>query len=416
MTWLRSRYRCLTSRGPESLAETCAYYALLPLAWLYGGVGLVRSALYRVGLLRSVRFEVPVVSVGNLAVGGTGKTPMVDYVAKYFLARGKRVAVVSRGYGGSGVGEIGIVSDGQSLLLPADVAGDEPRLLAQRNPGLIVVVAPRRGRGVRAAIDRFGAEVIVLDDGFQHLAVQRDLDIVLLDARRPFGNGRVLPAGLLREFPRALRRGRLFVLTRAVSEDLPVPPLPGPTLVSRHLLADTVVALDGQTRELASLLSQRVAAFAGIADPEAFFTDLRGKGFDLVEAISFPDHVSYQQAEMARIVAVGRDADCLLTTEKDAVKLTQAHLSVPCYRVPLELVFDDRVVLTNHLDRLLAKESPMTIKQELLDILACPKCKGEIRLRDDQLAILCDSCRLAYPIRENIPVMLIDEAEKFGEE
>jgi tetraacyldisaccharide 4'-kinase len=416
MDWIRSRYRCLTSRGPESPAETCAYFALLPLAWLYGGVGLIRSALYRIGLMRSVRFEVPVVSVGNLAVGGTGKTPMVDYIAKHYLARGKQVAVVSRGYGGSGAGEIGIVSDGKNILLSADVAGDEPRLLAQRNPGLIVVVAPRRGRGVRAAIDRFGAELIVLDDGFQHLAVQRDLDIVLLDAQRPFGNGKVLPAGLLREFPRALNRGHLFVLTKAVFRDLPVLPLPGPTLVSRHLLADTAVSLDGQTRDLASLVSQRVAAFAGIADPESFFTNLRGKGFNLVAAIPFPDHVSYQHAEITRIVEAGRDADCLMTTEKDAVKLVQAHFSIPCYRVPLKLVIDDRTVLTNDLDRLLAKENPMTIKQELLDILACPKCKGKIRLRENPLALLCDSCRLAYPIRENIPVMLIDEAERVGEE
>jgi tetraacyldisaccharide 4'-kinase len=366
--------------------------------------------------LHSEQFEVPVVSVGNLAVGGTGKTPTVDYIAKHYLARGKRVAVVSRGYGGRGAGEVGIVSDGKQLLLSADLAGDEPRLLAQRNPDLIVLVAPRRVLGVRAAIDRFGAEIIILDDGFQHLAVQRDLDIVLLDARRPFGNGSLLPAGLLREFPWALKRGDLFMLTKAVAGNFPRPAMPGPALISRYLLADTVVALGGQVRELASLRSQRVAAFAGIADPESFFADLRGKGLNLVATAAFSDHVSYQHPEMARIAAFSRVADCLLTTEKDAVKLTQTELAVPCYSVPLELVFDDRALLISHLDRLLAKESPMAINQALLDILACPKCKGELRLRNDQSALLCDSCRLAYPIRENIPVMLIDEAESIGEE
>jgi tetraacyldisaccharide 4'-kinase len=266
---------------------------------------------------------------------------------------------------------------------------------------------------VRAAIDRFGAEVIILDDGFQHLAVQRDLDIVLLDARRPFGNGKVLPAGLLREFSSALNRGHLFLFTKAVAGDCLRPPMPGPALISRYLLADTVVSLDGQTRELASLRSKRVAAFAGIADPESFFSDLGAKGLNLVDTFSFPDHVSYQQTDIARIDASSCEAECLLTTEKDAVKLKQTQFSVPCYRVPLELVIDDQVLLINHLDRLLAKEIPMAIKQELLDILACPKCKGEIRLRDDQSALLCDNCRLAYPVRENIPVMLIDEAESF---
>ncbi len=404
------------SLGPASVAETLFFYLLLPFSWMYGAVGLGRWLFYRTGLKRSEQFEVPVVSVGNLAVGGTGKTPMVDYVARHYLAQGKRVAVVSRGYGGRGAGAVGIVSDGQELLLPARVAGDEPRLLAQRNPGLIVVVAPRRALGVRAAIDHFGAEVILLDDGFQHLAVRRDLDIVLLDARRPLGNGHVLPAGLLREFPLALRRGDLFVLTKAVSGGSTVSPRPGSTLVSRYLLADTVVSLDGQQQDLASLRSQRVAAFAGIADPETFFADLKAKGLNLVNSVAFPDHVCYQQSEIMRILDACVEVDCLLTTEKDAVKLTQAQFSIPCYRVPLELVMDDPIVLTNHLDRLLAKESPMPIKQELLDILACPKCKGEIRLREDQSALLCDNCRLAYPVRENIPVMLIDEAVEFGDE
>lgn len=402
--------------GPGSTGEACLFYPLLPLAWLYGSVGLVRSELYRIGFMRSLRFEVPIVSVGNLAVGGTGKTPMVDYIAKHYLSKGKRVAVVSRGYGGRGAGDLGVVSDGQNIHLSADVSGDEPRLLAERNPGLIVVVAPRRSQGVRAAIDRFGAEVVVLDDGFQHLAVQRDLDVVLLDAKRPLGNGQVLPAGLLREFSRALRRADLFVLTRSADGTDPTLTLPGPFLTSRHELGDRVVSLSGQTQDLAFFQSQRVAAFAGVANPESFFADLRAKGLHLVTTLPFPDHVAYRPAEMAKIVAACSNIDSLLTTEKDAIKLTEAHFPVPCYSVPLEIFFDDRSLLINHLDRVLTVEGPMAVKQELLDILACPKCKGEIRLRDDQSALICDRCQLAYPIRENIPVMLIDEAIKIGEE
>lgn len=406
-------YRPVWTEGPRTPAQHLLYRFLSPFSELYGRVGQVRVALYRRGLLSSQAFPVPVISIGNLAVGGTGKTPTVDWVARYCQGRGRRVAVVSRGYGGRGAGDVAVVSDGRQLLLSPEVAGDEPVLLARRNPQLIVVVAPRRAQGVRTAIAELGADLIILDDGFQHLAVRRDLDIVLLDAKHPLGNGRVMPAGLLREFPEALVRGDLFILTRADAASSPTE-LPGPVLTSRHCLADRVTALDGQSFPLDSLHGVRLVAFAGIAAPEAFFNDLRDKGLTLSETLAFPDHVTYNRAEINRITAAG--GEVLLTTEKDAVKLRAADFTVPCCQVPLELTFDRPELLTAHLDRLTAKERTMPIKQELLDILACPQCKGAVRLRDDRQALVCDACRLAYPIRDDIPVMLIDEAEKIGEE
>ncbi|TRO82748.1 tetraacyldisaccharide 4'-kinase [Trichloromonas acetexigens] len=406
-------YRPVWTEGPRTQAQHLLYRVLSPFSELYGRVGQVRVALYQRGLLRSHNFPVPVISIGNLAVGGTGKTPTVDWVARYCQGRGRRVAVVSRGYGGRGASDVAVVSDGRQLRLSPEVAGDEPVLLARRNPQLIVVAAPRRAQGVWTAILELGADLIILDDGFQHLAVRRDLDIVLLDAKRPLGNGRVLPAGLLREFPEALARGDLFILTRADEETVP-PDLPGPVLTSRHRLADRVTALDGKSLSFDSLQGKRLVAFAGIADPEAFFSDLRGKGLTVSETLAFPDHVTYNRAELASINAAG--GDLLLTTEKDAVKLRAADFTVPCCQVPLELTFDRPELLTAHLDRLTAKERTMPIKQELLDILACPQCKGPVRLRDDQQALVCNACRLAYPIRDDIPVMLIDEATKIGEE
>lgn len=406
-------YLPVWTEGPRTPAQHLLYRFLSPLSELYGRVGQVRVALYRRGLLSSQAFPVPVISIGNLAVGGTGKTPTVDWVARYCQGRGRRVAVVSRGYGGRGAGDVAVVSDGRQLLLSPEVAGDEPVLLARRNPQLIVVVAPRRAQGVQTAITELGADLIILDDGFQHLAVRRDLDIVLLDAKHPLGNGRVLPAGLLREFPEVLARGDLFILTRA-DAGIASLDLPGPVLTSRHRLADRMMALDGHSLPLDSLHGKQLVAFAGIADPESFFNDLRGKGLTLSETLAFPDHVTYNRAEIARITAAG--GETLLTTEKDAVKLRAADFTVPCYQVPLELTFDRPELLTAHLDRLTAKERTMPIKQELLDILACPQCKGAVRLRDDQQALVCDACRLAYPIRDDIPVMLIDEADKVGEE
>ncbi len=411
MKALLSWYRPVMISGPKTLVQKIFYHTLTPLSLLYGGLMWVRARGYRNGWLRSEAFAVPVISIGNLTVGGTGKTPTVDLVARYYLDRGRRVAVVSRGYGSRGGKAVRIVSDGREILLSAAVAGDEPLLLAQRNPDLIVITAPCRGQGIQAAVEGFGAELIILDDGFQHLRVRRDLDIVLLDAAQPFGNGRVLPAGLLREFPSALQRSRLFLLTRAGEMPTVPPALPGPALVCRHRLAEQAIALNGQVRSLASLRDRQLVAFAGIADPEAFFAALRAKGLALVKTLSFADHTAYRRSDIALIFNAVGAADGLITTEKDAVKLHEKDFPVSCYRVPLELVFDQPEKFYPYLDRFLAKESAMPIKQELLDILACPQCKGEVRLQDDGGALICDACRLAYPIRDDIPVMLIDEAK-----
>ncbi len=316
--------------------------------------GAIRGALYRRGIFSVYRAPVPVISIGNLAAGGTGKTPAVDFVVRHLLAAGKKVAVVSRGYGGTGtVGGVGVVCSGSGPLLPPAVCGDEPYLLARRNPRALVLVAPRRAAGIQLAVERFGAEVIVLDDGFQHLAVARDLDIVLLDGRRPLGNGRVLPAGVLREFPAALQRGHLFILTRC-REDWPSwPSLPDPVLHSRHLLDRQAVSLAGEAVSLAELAGRRGVAFAGIADPEGFFTDLRHAGLHLVHTLALADHAGYGSAELTRLAAAAAGADYLITTEKDAVKLGDRQFPVPCYQVPVRLVFREEGKLEGLLRELL---------------------------------------------------------------
>lgn len=331
-------HRRLVRYGPRGLAERTLFLLLVIVGWLYGSIGAIRSGLYRRGFLPAYRATVPVVSVGNLAVGGTGKTPVVDLVVKYLLSQGRRVAVVSRGYGGRERG-VGVVSAGNGPLLPPERCGDEPYLLALRNPAAIVVIARRRPAGMRLAVERFGAEVIVLDDGFQHLAAARDLDIVLLDARAPLGNGHVLPAGVLRECPSALKRGDLFLLTRC-GEDLPrpeVPGLPGPLLHSRHRLHGVLLSLDGKEMPLAMLTGKSGVAFAGVADPQAFFADLAEAGLSLVDTLAFPDHAAYGTAEIKRLEMAAAKGDYLITTEKDAVKLLGRSFPVPCFRIPLRL-------------------------------------------------------------------------------
>ncbi|HSH13716.1 MAG TPA: tetraacyldisaccharide 4'-kinase, partial [Desulfurivibrionaceae bacterium] len=170
-----------------------------PLAPLYAGMMRLRAEAYQRGWLASERLSVPVVSVGNLTMGGTGKTPMVIEVVRLLQALGKRAAVVSRGYGGLARGPVNLVSDGERIWMAAAEAGDEPLLLAESLPGVPVLTGVRRVLVARYAIEKLGAEVVVLDDGFQHLPLHRDLDLVLFKGPDFLGNGRVFPGGDLRE-------------------------------------------------------------------------------------------------------------------------------------------------------------------------------------------------------------------------
>jgi len=332
-------HRRLIEAGATSLPERALLFLLRLPAFLFSLLIRLRAALYRWRVLPSYRAPVPVISVGNLAVGGTGKTPVTDYLVKLLLARGLRVAVVSRGYGGAGVEGEGLVSNGSGPIAGPAAAGDEPYLLARRNPRALVLVNPRRRDAVAAAV-RQGAEVVILDDGFQHLAVARDLDIVLLDAARPFGNGRVLPAGRLREPLAALNRADLLLLTRYSGGALPSLPVVKPILCCRHQLAAEVFDLKGEPRPLAELAGRRVVAFAGIADPQAFFAALSACGMVLVATFPLPDHTCYGGELLAQLGAAAGAADCLVTTEKDGVKLAGADFPAPCYQVPLQIVFD----------------------------------------------------------------------------
>jgi tetraacyldisaccharide 4'-kinase len=337
------------------------FFPLLRIAGcLYGLIGLLRRKLYRAGLLSVYRAPVPVISVGNLTVGGTGKTPMVDYLVKWLLGRGRRVAVVSRGYGGQGAGKVGVVCTGDGPLLPPEVCGDEPYLLAQRNPRALVLIAPRRTEGIRLAVERFAADVILLDDGFQHLPVARDLDIVLLDARRPFGNGHLLPAGVLREPVSALEQAGVVVLTRSTGSESPPLKGPLPLVRSRHRLADEAVSLAGGRLPLKSLAGQRAVAFAGIADPDHYFAALAAEGLDLVRTLPLSDHVAYDRDTLALLAEAARDADFLVTTEKDGVKLSTVPLPVPCYQTPMTLEFynEGSLLLERAFNAVIPQETP----------------------------------------------------------
>lgn len=333
-------FRELVEGKRQTFGARLILLLLMVLAVPYSVVIRLRAWAYDAGLLRSRALPRPVISVGNLTVGGTGKTPAVAMLAHYFLTRGKGVVVLSRGYGGALGGATGIVSDGTTVYLDAEQAGDEPCLLAATVPGLAVVVGADRHRAGLLAMERLAPDIFILDDGFQHLRLKRDLDILLLDSSRPFGNGWTLPAGLLREPETAADRADLIIYTRCSSgeEVLHVPEKPA--CRSFHHLVGVSRYGSNEILPFAALGSLRGLAFAGIADPFPFFRDLQEEGLTLAETLGFPDHCRYGDKEIADIVDAARrsGADYLVTTEKDAVKLGSFHeLRPQLYVAPLEL-------------------------------------------------------------------------------
>lgn len=282
---------------------------LRPLAWLYGALLRLRRRAYGSGLIATERAGCPVVVVGNLTVGGTGKTPLTIWLARELVGRGLKVGVLSRGYGrrGRAPREVLAASDWREV-------GDEPLLLA-RHSACPTVVAADRVAGARALMAR-GVQVILADDGLQHLRLGRACEIVVVDGARGFGNGRLLPAGPLREPLAALAHADVVVMNGAATHGSLARPLPGPGALTMTLVADAAVRLDAGAAPcpLPAFRGQRVHAVAGIGNPQRFFAMLRAQGLE-IEEHPFPDH----HALSVRELDFG-DLRPVLMTEKDAVK------------------------------------------------------------------------------------------------
>jgi tetraacyldisaccharide 4'-kinase len=351
-------FRELLAGERQGIADRFIFVLLIICSLPYGLIIRLRAFAYELGIFTSHALDRPVISVGNLTVGGTGKTPTVAMLARHFIVRGKRVVVLSRGYGGTLHGRYGIVSDGETIFLTAGEAGDEPFLLASTVQGLAVVVGPDRYRVGLLAMERLSPDVFILDDGFQHLRLKRDLDILLLDSRLPFGNGRMLPAGILREPVSAARRADFIMYTRCSGgED--VTHVPGkPDCRSFHHLAGVSLFNKGELLPFAHLKMETGVAFAGIADPVPFFQDLKDEGLNLAATIPFPDHCRYGEDEVAEIEKTmsACGADYLITTEKDGVKLAAFPGRLRnLYTTTLELWVADPGPLLNKLENILVK-------------------------------------------------------------
>lgn len=328
----------------------------MPLGLLYGAAVRARTALYRRGVLSSFELGVPVVSVGNITTGGTGKTPVVAWIAEALALAGLRVCILTRGYGRRDEGKRVLVSDGVSLLSNAEEGGDEPLMLAEMLRGKAAVLSDRNRASAAAwAREHLGSEVFVLDDGFQHLRVRRALDIVTVDATNPFGGGRLLPQGRLREPLASLKRADLVIITRseqaadvsALKREVESWSGKKNALISRTRTGAVRPLTHTSDSTLSAPYAYRVAAFCALGNPRAFFRHLERTGFDLTFTRAFADHHSYTQSDVDGVVreTVERGAEALLTTAKDAVKLRSLRFDLPCFVVEIECVFENEVAL-----------------------------------------------------------------------
>lgn len=317
-------------------------------------------SVYAIGLRRRCKLPVPVVSVGNLTFGGTGKTPAVQTLCRMLVEQGKRVVVLSRGHGGSARGVV-IASDGERVLSDSAEAGDEPVLLARTLPGIPIVVGKDRRASGRVACERFDPDVIVLDDGLQYWQLHRDLDIVVLDASRPFGSGFVMPMGDLREPGFGLRRAGIVLLTnsRGLSDaDYASLAARIASLAPKAKLAwcahepvSLRNAATGEEFDLDWVRRRRIVAFCGIGKPVPFFDMLEGLGAAVERSIAFPDHYRLSDRDITSIIdeVAASGAEAVVTTEKDIARLGEPIPIPNLYALTIRLDIEDIAGFAQHI-------------------------------------------------------------------
>lgn len=345
--WFKNRL--LLSRG--GLLTSLAAMILRGLSVVYQAWQEVRVAAYSTGLIRSVRLSAPVISVGNLTLGGTGKTPTVMTVCRLLLAQGHRPVVLSRGYGGSIGKAVRVVSNSIGSPQGPDEVGDEPFLMADRLWGVPVVVSSDRVSAARYALETLHPDVFVLDDGYQHHRLKKNLNLLVVDAGEPFGNGNVFPRGTLRESIHQLGRADAVLLTHVVD--------PEQTLelqkfirqylsdrrifTSRHRIVELVQLVSGNPLPYEKIRGMRILAVAGIGQPDRFVRMLKEGGADPAAVCLYPDHYRYRLEDLDEIEAEAKRLEVrwIVTTEKDAVRIRSLGRSLESWwAARMELVID----------------------------------------------------------------------------
>ncbi|MEA3427987.1 MAG: tetraacyldisaccharide 4'-kinase [Thermodesulfobacteriota bacterium] len=348
---------------------------------VYGGIVKLREFCYKAGIIKSKKLPCTIISIGNITVGGTGKTPMTIKTAQIVRSLGYKVAIISRGYKGGAEKTGGIVSNGHTILMGPEKAGDEPFMMASKLKDIPVVVGQNRFEAGCLAIQEFDPDVIVLDDAFQHLNQKRDIDIVLLDCGHPFGNNYLLPRGILREPTSALKRGDAFVLTRSdyasdyvkqaavgkiknLAPGIPVfmsfyvpnlfspPPTPSPLKGEGRVEVKkgNSYTIELQNFDSGLLHKRRVVAFSGLAGNNDFRRTVKSFNCDLIDFFEFPDHHKYTETDLQTIIqsSINAQAEFILTTEKDYVRIsgkTSWPVEIVVVGIELSLGDDERAFI-----------------------------------------------------------------------
>lgn len=294
-------------------------FKILEFASIFYGAGSrFKNFLYDKKILKSQKVDAFVISVGNITTGGVGKTPVVSEIAKYFISKGEKTAIISRGYGGKLSNKnINVISNGNEIFYNADLSGDEPNWLAQNTNGAIVITSKNRIKAAKYAIEHFGVKTIILDDGFQHRKLHRDLDIVLTDSEKGYGNEKLLPAGPLREDNEAFKRiDRLVVVSKNTD----------------HTRAEKIAKITEKKLKIKTLVcrtepdyvyniksgeilaeNSKATAMSAIGQPEQFYKFLGN--YEIIKTVTFDDHHNYAEQDLPK--------GTIVTTEKDAVKLSK---------------------------------------------------------------------------------------------
>ncbi len=294
-----------------------ALFKILEFASIFYGIGsALKNKLYDNNIITPKKVNAYVVSVGNITTGGVGKTPVVSEIAKYYMSKGEKVAIISRGYGGKLSNKnINIISDGEKIYYNANLCGDEPYWLARNTNGAIVITSKNRYNAAKFAIEKYGVSKIVLDDGFQHRKLYRDLNIVLIDSKMGLGNEKLLPAGPLREGTEAFQRINKLVIVSKNSDHTRAEKFA--KIMNKKLKIPTTICktepdkiYNIKSQELLNK-SDEVSAICAIGQPSQFYDFL--KDYNVSKTISYDDHHSYKEEE----IPTGK----IVTTEKDAVKM-----------------------------------------------------------------------------------------------
>lgn len=333
---------------------------LSPFSIAYGAIIFIRNLFFDVGIFKISKVNVPIVSVGNLTVGGTGKTPIVEFITRYLLEKGLRVAVISRGYKRNTKGTL-VVSDGENILAQPEEAGDELYQIAQKFREAVIIADENRARAAELAVKKLNCNIIVLDDAFQHRKIFRDLNIAVIDITRIPNKEFMLPAGFRREPLKAIRRSDFIIFTR----------IENTTDIDGNLYNNVpkayttfepfkIININTETDyDIHQLKGKKCYAFCGIGNPNSFEKLLNDAGITSVKIKHYPDHYKYKNSDLDFIKEDFKKsgAELILTTEKDFIRLIKFKdrwVDIPIYYVEIKLKFvSDEQTFLNKIDNLI---------------------------------------------------------------